>query len=460
MASGDYDGAVEWIRKAIDLEPENAQNFFKLYRLQHRKRKYMDSLDSISRAASIDDSYRSYKAKLLVQLGQCDRAVEEYNILKDKNESSNDDKFQKEYLKAVECLSTIEGAEKAFFEKDFQTAASLFQAALTYVEIASDLVWPKAQSLFEIGDYYGCISDTGKLLKQHSKHVDAYYLRGAAYHRLGEHEQAVLHYREGLKLDPEHAGCKQGHKAVKAMEKKKNKGQEAFDKRDYQVAVDQWTAAMQVDQTHAAFNRPMALKLAVAYSRLENHERALEIARNHVEEEETVDGLYVLGEVQQAAEQYEEAVRTYQRATEVVTEDRKNEAQQKLREAQVALKQSKEKNYYKILGVARNAKSKEIKKAYRELALRWHPDKVSDDEKEEAEKKFHDIGEAYEVLSDEELRGKYDRGEQVFENQGGGGGGRHHMDPFQFFHSNFGGGGGHRQHFHHGGGGQRVHFNF
>jgi DnaJ family protein C protein 3 len=68
------------------------------------------------------------------------------------------------------------------------------------------------------------------------------------------------------------------------------------------------------------------------------------------------------------------------------------------------------------------------------------------DNKEEAEKKFHDIAEAYEVLSDEELKAKYDRGEPVFENQGGGG--RQPFNPHQYFHQNFGGGGG----------GQRFHF--
>ncbi len=116
----------------------------------------------------------------------------------------------------------------------------------------------------------------------------------------------------------------------------------------------------------------------------------------------------------------------------------------------MALKQSKEKNYYKILGVARNAKLQEIKKSYRELALKWHPDKNTDDT-ERAEKMFQDISEAYEVLSDKELRAKYDRGEPVFENQGGGGGGqRHHMDPNMFF----------RQHFQQQGGGQQFHFRF
>jgi DnaJ-class molecular chaperone len=118
------------------------------------------------------------------------------------------------------------------------------------------------------------------------------------------------------------------------------------------------------------------------------------------------------------------------------------------------LRQSKEKNYYKTLGVGRNAKLKEIKKAYRELALKWHPDKNTDDT-EQAEKMFQDISEAYEVLSDKELREKYDRGEPVFENQGGGGQQRHHMDPGMFFQQHFGG-----QRAHHGGGGQQFHFRF
>lgn len=64
--------------------------------------------------------------------------------------------------------------------------------------------------------------------------------------------------------------------------------------------------------------------------------------------------------------------------------------------------------YYKTLEVAKDASSIEIKKAYHKLALRWHPDK-NPDAKEEAEKKFKEISQAYEVLSDEKKRSLYDR---------------------------------------------------
>ena len=65
-------------------------------------------------------------------------------------------------------------------------------------------------------------------------------------------------------------------------------------------------------------------------------------------------------------------------------------------------------DYYKILNIQRNATDDDIKKAYRKLALKWHPDK-NPDNKEEAEAKFKSISEAYEVLSDKNKREVYDK---------------------------------------------------
>lgn len=65
-------------------------------------------------------------------------------------------------------------------------------------------------------------------------------------------------------------------------------------------------------------------------------------------------------------------------------------------------------DYYKILEVPRNSTSTDIKKAYRRLALKWHPDK-NPDNKDEADRRFKEISEAYEVLSDENKRIVYDQ---------------------------------------------------
>ncbi|XP_048754673.2 dnaJ homolog subfamily B member 6-like isoform X2 [Ostrea edulis] len=78
-------------------------------------------------------------------------------------------------------------------------------------------------------------------------------------------------------------------------------------------------------------------------------------------------------------------------------------------------------DYYQVLSIKRDASEVDIKKAYRKLALKWHPDK-NPDQKEEAERKFKEISEAYEVLSDKEKREIYDKyGKDGLTGEGGGG---------------------------------------
>ena len=67
----------------------------------------------------------------------------------------------------------------------------------------------------------------------------------------------------------------------------------------------------------------------------------------------------------------------------------------------------KKRDYYEVLGVEKNASAQEIKKAYRQKAVQFHPDKNPGDK--DAEEKFKEAAEAYEVLSNEEKRARYDR---------------------------------------------------
>ena len=125
-------------------------------------------------------------------------------------------------------------------------------------------------------------------------------------------------------------------------------------------------------------------------------------------------------------------------------------------------------DYYQVLGLKRSASQKEIKSAYRKLALKYHPDKVDEKEKEESEKIFVKVSEAYAILSDEEKRKVYDKhgknGLDMLERGmdpdqagfggfsggegfggggfGGAGGGHAGFDPFSMFEEMFSGGAG------------------
>ena len=135
-----------------------------------------------------------------------------------------------------------------------------------------------------------------------------------------------------------------------------------------------------------------------------------------------------------------------------------------LQEAKLALKKSQRKDYYKILGVERNANEEEIKKAYRKRALVHHPGQylkqlsasfelrcvnnffftdrhssASEEEKKEQEKKFKELGEAYGILSDPKKKSRYDNGHDLDDLEGGYSGAD--IDPNQIFQAFFGGGG-------------------
>ena len=103
-------------------------------------------------------------------------------------------------------------------------------------------------------------------------------------------------------------------------------------------------------------------------------------------------------------------------------------------------------DYYEVLGVSKGASDDEIKKAYRKLAVKFHPDKNPGDKA--AEESFKELGEAYEALSDQQKRAAYNQyGHAAFDPRqraswGGGFGGGGFHDPFDIFREVFGGGGG------------------
>ncbi|GAA6014712.1 hypothetical protein JCM10207_006913 [Rhodosporidiobolus poonsookiae] len=183
------------------------------------------------------------------------------------------------------------------------------------------------------------------------------------------------------------------------------------------------------------------------------------------------------GEDLMKKEEWDEAVRVFSAAFEA-TGRQERVILEKLQKAQRLLKQSKSKDYYKVLGVSRDADAKTIKRAYRKGTLKAHPDKEGG-----SEEKMAALNEAYEVLSNPELRARFDAGDDpndptsgqghpggghpfgggqpfFFQQSGGGGGGG---NPFGAggaggFEQFFAGGGGGQQFFQQGGGGQQFQF--
>ena len=93
--------------------------------------------------------------------------------------------------------------------------------------------------------------------------------------------------------------------------------------------------------------------------------------------------------------------------------------------------------YYELLGLDKKCSDVDIKKAYRKLAIKYHPDKSPEDKKDEYTEKFKQITEAYEVLKDDKKRNLYDK----FGKEAVNGSAQPDINPFDIFNEIFGGGG-------------------
>lgn len=161
----------------------------------------------------------------------------------------------------------------------------------------------------------------------------------------------------------------------------------------------------------------------------EAHRMAGEMYASGGEGGPEVDGWVGKGEALLAKEIWEEAVRAFERAVEG-SGRRDRDVLNRLQKAQRLLKQSKRKDYYKVLDVPRDADTKTIKKAFRKAAMKAHPDKGG------SEAKMAAVNEAYEVLSNPELRQRFDNGDDPNDTGSQGG------NPFAGFQSHFAGFGG------------------
>ncbi|KAK9470666.1 uncharacterized protein V1510DRAFT_248261 [Dipodascopsis tothii] len=299
----------------------------------------------------------------------------------------------------------------------------------------------KARCLLAAGDYDQASSIAVQLLRTDRRDSDALALRGHVLYAQGDNTNAVNHFQEALRCDPDHKSARELLKRSREVEKKKTEGNDAFKRGDLDAAAALYTEALAVDPANKGTNSKLYSNRATVYVKLQRFEEAvvdcdaaLALDNDFIKARRTK--ARALGQL----DRWEESVREFQAAIEVDSTDGNLRAE--LREAELELKKSKRKDYYKILGVDKHATDMEIKKAYRKQALIFHPDKNPDDPT--AHEKFKDVGEAYEILSDAQKRSRYDSGVDLQDpsDMFGGGGGAE-IDPSVLFQMFGGGGGGH-----------------
>jgi len=260
----------------------------------------------------------------------------------------------------------------------------------------------------------------------------------------------------------------------------KKEGNDCFKTQAYDKAIEVYTNALTLDPPNKALNAKLYFNRALARSKIkeldiDKSEQRDRLVKNDCNQAISLDEKYIKAYrrralVSQNLGEHDEAVRDFEMIFKL---EQTRENKMAINDAKKKQKLAERKDYYKILKISKDADEKDIKKAYKKMAMVHHPDRhanSSEEEKLKHEKSFKDVNEAVSVLSDPQKRSRYDNGQDIEGGGGFGGGGfgGGDVDPNLIFQAFFGGGGGSpfggrssRSHGHsHGGAGQEFVFNF
>ncbi|PWN27578.1 DnaJ-domain-containing protein [Jaminaea rosea] len=523
MASGKYSSAIASFDEAISADPS-------AYLTYYRRATASLSLGRTSAAlADLDhllrlkpDFAQAYfsKANVLMKEGHLDeaqRSVREFLRLKKGDERGVE--VESKVAGAIRHIKELESAAaavekgvgkgkgkgqgKATVKGDRQLEAKAndcVTAAGKVLEVSPNNLSARAKRAscrLALGDVQDSMADWSRIAHL-SPSTDLYLrLSSLQYFVFGgtpsERDDGLGYLKSCLASDPDNKLCAKAHRRLKGVEKQLKKADRFAEQGEWRAVlsalkgakVGKNTVLQNVEEALAEDKEsqllPPGTESAVEASLLLHHIRKLH-CRAHTsldeplkakpfcetvlaQDGEDVWALVSRGDSLMKEEKYEEAMRDYRLALERAG-GQDQSIHSRLTKAQRLHKQANSKDYYKVLGVSRDADGPTIKKAYRKLAKVNHPDKGGSAEKMAA------INEAFDVLNDPEKRAQFDQGVDPNDPMAGGGGGgpgsggqpfvfQQGGNPFaSFFQQGGGGGGGGGQQFFHQGfqsGGRRGH---
>jgi DnaJ homolog subfamily C member 3 len=466
LAKGAHSDALTYFDAAITRDPTNYLAIFQrgaTYLSIGRNAQASADFDKVLKIKPDFEAALLQRAKIKAKGGDWAAAKDDY--LKAGRGASQ------EMSNVEEAQGAAVLAAEARRKQDWQGCVTQASIAIMTASTSLSLRQLRSQCRFEKGEVQEGVNDLNHVLQISLGSLEPFpQISSMLFYSLGDTHKGIEKVVECLQSDADYEPCKRLRRREKQLSKTLEKVRSLMDSRQFNSASKLLAGTGEdvgvlaeikedvAQLTHSSFIHPKAP--GGLYATYVEHTcqcfREMNSPRKAAPfcaEALTYNPVFLHGLLHQAqqqldAEDYDQAMATLNTAKE--NHPGSQAVQQKLQEVQVLQKRSKQKNYYKVLGVDRDADDRTIKRAYRNLVRQHHPDKSAGRglTKEQAEKKMAQINEAYEVLSDSELKAKFDRGEDPNDpmaQQGGhpfqgspfGGGGQQ----FFFQQSGFSGGG-------------------
>ncbi|KAG7282917.1 hypothetical protein CRUP_018417 [Coryphaenoides rupestris] len=391
LAAGQLADALSHFHAAVDGDPQNYMSYYRRATVYLAMGKSKSALPDLSRVIELKPDFTSarlQRGNLLLKQGNLDEAESDFKRVLQSSPTDQEEKEAHGQLTRSDGIQRLLAqAQDTFNNKDYAGAVTLLDPI---IEIC---VWDvssremRAECFIQMGEMGKAISDLKATSKLKSDNTKAFLQLSTIYYHLGDHEMSLT----------------------------------------YDEAVSKYEAVMKTEPNVPQFSHHAKERICHALAQGQQHSsRAVKVCSEVLEADpENANALKSRAEAYIQEEQYEEAIRDYEEAGKHSENDR--QVKEGLEHAQRLLKQSQKRDYYKILGVKRTAQKREIIKAYRKLAQQWHPDNFQDAaDKKRAEKRFIDIAQAKEVLTDPEMRNKFDNGEDPMDPETQQGAHNHH----------------------------------
>ena len=261
-----------------------------------------------------------------------------------------------------------------------------------------------------------CFDESNKIMREQLHHcqdsVEVRYVKAVILYYQDDFTAASDVLNDILRDVADHAPAVKCLELIAGIRDNKDAGNKLFREEKYEEACQQYSQALSVDKSHARVNAKLYCNRAACHLKLSRFSEAVEDCSKAISLDTGYKKAYhrrVLAFTEN--EEFEQAVKDCE--TLVKLDVTSKEYLDLLKDCRTKLRDSKNKDFYKIIGVERSASVEDIKRAYKKAALVHHPDRhaVADDNiKNFHLRRFKELGEAYAVLSDAGKRAEYDRG--------------------------------------------------